>query len=233
MSEERASYMTKKDHLILLVGASGSGKSAVAKEMLNRGYNVIQSYTTREPKHENEWGHVFIDQIDEPYLLSLKQSSEMITYTFNNGHHYWVMKHQISGLTFCVIDPAGVESLIKNNWYPRHKTTIIYLNATEDKRYSRMAYKQLRPAADIRRRLAVDEIEFAKVRADWVLDANEDLDVVVSMVQEITNAVIHVKDYEVSYDSPTTADHSSTFVCTSFEVDKPKSFIEQLFKHKR
>lgn len=203
MSENKASYMIKRDHLILLVGASGSGKTAVAKEMEKRGYNVIQSYTTREPRHENEWGHTFVSQMDQHCLSNLKRNEELIAYTFYNGHHYWATKNQISGPTFYIIDPAGIESLVKNNWYPRHKTTIIYLNASRDTRYSRMAYQQRRPPAAIRDRLAVDEVEFIKVRADWILDADDELENVLSMVQEITDAIVNVRDYEVSYDSPT------------------------------
>ena len=51
-----------RDKLILLVGASGSGKTTIAKELEQKGFNVIHSYTTREPRKPNEWGHIFIDR---------------------------------------------------------------------------------------------------------------------------------------------------------------------------
>ena len=49
------------DKIICLVGCSGSGKTTLAKELEGKGYNIIHSYTTRQPRYENEWGHTFID----------------------------------------------------------------------------------------------------------------------------------------------------------------------------
>ena len=45
---------------VLLVGASGSGKSTVANHLHNEyGYDVLQSYTTRPKRTADETGHVF------------------------------------------------------------------------------------------------------------------------------------------------------------------------------
>ena len=48
---------------ILLVGASGSGKSTVADHLHNEcGYDVLQSYTTRPRRTVDETGHIFVTE---------------------------------------------------------------------------------------------------------------------------------------------------------------------------
>ena len=49
------------DKIVCLMGASGSGKTTIAKELEKEEYNVIQSYTTRPPRESGEWGHAFVD----------------------------------------------------------------------------------------------------------------------------------------------------------------------------
>ena len=61
------------DTIFCLVGPSGSGKTTVAKALEKHGYNVIQSYTTRPRRSENEWGHTFVTVIsnDDPSLIQI------------------------------------------------------------------------------------------------------------------------------------------------------------------
>ena len=123
MSEERAPYFTKKDHLFCLVGPSGSGKKEVAKALFGMGYNVI------------------------------------------------------------VADAIAKRSL------PEDMITVIYLNASEGARYSRMAYRQQLMPSDYRERIEIEDKEFIKVKADWVVDANGELEDVVNVVKEIIDAI--------------------------------------------
>jgi guanylate kinase len=96
-----------KDIIICLIGQSGSGKTTIAKELEKIGYYILQSYTTREPRSENEWGHTFVDHYSP--------TDDIIAYTYFNGYHYWATKEQCLGKGYCfyIIDPAGVEFLKK------------------------------------------------------------------------------------------------------------------------
>ena len=123
MSEERAPYFTKKDHLFCLVGPSGSGKKEVAKALFGMGYNVI------------------------------------------------------------------VADAIAKRPLPEDMITIIYLNASEDTRYFWMTYRQRLIPSDIRKRIEAEEKEFIKVKADWIVNANGELDDVINVVKEIINAI--------------------------------------------
>ena len=72
---------------------------------------------------------------------------------------------------------------------PEDMIIIIYLNAAEGTRYSRMAYiEQLQPA-DIRTRNMIEAKEFVKVKADWIVNANGELEDVVNVVKEIIGAM--------------------------------------------
>ena len=123
MSEERAPYFTKKDHLFCLIGPSGSGKKEVAKALFGMGYNVI------------------------------------------------------------------VADAIAKRPLPEDLITVIYLNVSEGARYSRMAYRQQLMPSDIRTRNMIEAKEFIKVKTDFIVDANGELDDVVNVVKEIIDAI--------------------------------------------
>ena len=60
--------MNNINPLLLFVGKSGSGKSTVANYLSsNNHYIQLQSYTTRQPRYENEPGHIFIFPLPKSY----------------------------------------------------------------------------------------------------------------------------------------------------------------------
>ena len=100
-----------KTKVICLIGASGSGKTTLAVKLdeISSKYNVIQSYTTRPPREDGEWGHTFIGNPLElgyhnPLTLieykkdgSTKEYKDVIAYfnSYNSGHHYFATDEQV------------------------------------------------------------------------------------------------------------------------------------------
>ena len=66
------------DKIVNLVGASGSGKTTLAKELEKKGFNVLQSYTTRKPRCKSEWGHTFMEDWFPVYTDSVLTGFESI-----------------------------------------------------------------------------------------------------------------------------------------------------------
>lgn len=182
--------MTK---IICLIGASGSGKTMVAKELDKRGYNIVHSYTTRKPREENEWGHIFIEgelSNCNSHLCTTKGSfyrSDMIAY-FNNykGTIYFATEEQIKkGETnIYIVDPIGSRE-VKEHYKDNKNVEVIsiYLQADEEVRARRMtgrvtdktqlAYiKDLKTIPEIADRIVPDRKIFKLVQADYTLNAN-------------------------------------------------------------
>lgn len=182
-----------KPEIICLVGESGSGKTTVAKELFKRGYNVLHSYTTRMPRSDNEFGHIFVS---EDYWKKVNKDN-IIAHTYYCGNHYWATKDQIRGKTVYVIDPVGIEQLRKNTDY---KITVIYIKADLETRYSRLLkrerskydvselvqWKILRKIRErVNERIRNDVEAFKTLKVDYVVDNNYYLDDVIKSVVNI------------------------------------------------
>ena len=177
------------DIIYCLVGPSGSGKTTVAKELEQRGYNVIKSYTTRPPREPEEWGHIFVDSV------SAKEG--VLALTLYDGYHYWARREQYQGKgkSIYVIDPEGVEVLRKT--VADTQVVVIYLNATETECFARMLVR-LHEKYGIKtppeyyadkdmaeRRLEHDRKLFRVVPCDYAIDANGTIAETVENVLEV------------------------------------------------
>ena len=99
--------MLKSKHkIILLVGRSGSGKTAIADYLHHTyGWNAVSSYTTRLPRYEGEAGHVFVSDED------FDQLCDIVAYTEFDGHRYCATADQIDTSDLYIVDLAGVKTL--------------------------------------------------------------------------------------------------------------------------
>lgn len=183
------------DRLVLLVGASGSGKTTVAKELEKEGYNIIHSYTTRPPREHDEWGHIFVDK--ETFKQDIIRKPTTIAYTFYNRHHYWATKEQYQGkgTSIYVVDPSGAEQVRQN--VKDAEIITIYLTADESIRYQRICSRELKKYKEVSigkrmiidieadERIQEDKKIFSKCKCDYVVDANRELGQVVTDIKEI------------------------------------------------
>ena len=96
--------------IIAIVGRSGSGKTTVC-QFLEQKYpdlfNVVQSYTTRSPRYENEYGHTF-DKTTEDFEYDSNQGT-IISKAELYNRKYWATTQQLcqNRVNLYVIDYSG------------------------------------------------------------------------------------------------------------------------------
>lgn len=119
--------------LYLIVGKSASGKTTVA-EFLEKEKDMksLQSYTTRKPRYEGETGHTFIS--DEEF----DKLENIIAYTEYHEHRYCCTQEQLDDADLYVIDPPGVETLLKKYNNKDRDVCIIFFSAGIRTRIDRM-----------------------------------------------------------------------------------------------
>lgn len=120
------------NRILLLIGASGSGKSTVARYLCEQyGLRQIDSYTTRPPRYRGESGHIFIT--DEEF----DQLQDFVGYTLYNGHRYGATAQQVEENDIYVIDPAGVE-FFRTAYHGDKQVFVVELIVDEEERKRRM-----------------------------------------------------------------------------------------------
>lgn len=102
-----------KKTIFLIAGRSAVGKSSLAREACKRlGLKMVKSYTTRpmRPNEDSETSdHIFITPEE---VEQFRQ--DIVAYTRINGYEYFVTSDILSQSDVYVIDPNGIDSLIRN-----------------------------------------------------------------------------------------------------------------------
>lgn len=155
--------------LVLLVGKSGAGKTTLENRLVkNFGFRGTKSYTTRPRRFEGEDSHIFISEEEFDTL------ENKVAYTEFNGYKYCATKEQLDNASVYVVDPDGVETLMKN--YDRN-FFIVFLDVNKQ-----LCEKRMKERGDdsnaIKTRLDSDEkiFETFKAKADVVIDASGGID---------------------------------------------------------
>lgn len=187
---------------IVLVGASGTGKTEVAKILERKGkdFKLIDTHTTRPPRHEGEKGHTFVGMPPEEAEKTMREKFTIIAETMYNGHYYFCTEEQIKDVPrpILTIDPHGVKQLISRTKIP---LLIVYYHADEDTRVGRMCYRLDRhvdPAGQdlVMKRIIKDREHFSKEAVNSIIGGG--LDLLTNMFdKKFTTYEIYKEDFKV------------------------------------
>ncbi|MBO4541500.1 MAG: guanylate kinase, partial [Bacilli bacterium] len=130
--------------MILLIGASASGKTEVAKLLKNLfGIKKAVTHTSRKPRPGEKDGIDYHFVSDEEFQ-SLYAEGKLLENTLYTGNHYGCSKAELSDDKCVILDPNGLKAFLAQN-NPRLIT--FFLEASEETRRKRMAIRGDAPEA--------------------------------------------------------------------------------------
>lgn len=124
---------------LLVAGRSGTGKDYL-KEILERnyGWKFVLSHTTRKPRFEGENTHVFITREE---AAAIPPEEKVATTLLNNGedepNEYFTTRQQVEECDAYIIDPNGIDVLLKN--MPDEVFEIVYIQAESKEKQKEIA----------------------------------------------------------------------------------------------
>jgi guanylate kinase len=144
--------------MILLIGASASGKTEIAK-LLREKFGIVKAitHTSRQPRigERNGVDYFFVD---DPTFLKLLAEGAFVEHTFYNGHYYGCSKKEVADNKCVVVDPNGLRSFLA---LKDQSVVTFLLEASEKTRRERMAHRGDKPE-DIEKRIQNDRADFSK-----------------------------------------------------------------------
>lgn len=215
--------MKKTDFIILLVGASGSGKTTIADRLASLfGWTQVSSYTTRPRRTEDEKGHIFVsdDRFDDIVL-----SSDLVAYTEYGGYRYCATQTQAENANIYVVDVSGVLRF-KESYTGKKKVFVVLLDLPEGIRRGRMQMRHDVPEKIAARlyadRTAFSEKELDKIHPDLVI--SEDL----SVAAEV--ALIHQFIAKAEKDDVSSSKKEDAAPSKEAESDAPEMSEEEALR---
>ncbi|OMD66887.1 AAA family ATPase [Paenibacillus odorifer] len=164
--------------VFILMAYSGAGKTEVAKALEKYGYNVLQSYTTRQPRYEDEYGHMFCTNKD---YEKFDKNGEVAAYSYIEGNHYFSTLEQIHNTDVYVCDPDGIKDLKEK--INDIEFVTIYIKVDKKTRMRRM-HERGDSIDKILSRITADGIKFKKKRFDYQV-INYDFEKAVEIIKNI------------------------------------------------
>lgn len=155
-------------NIYCIVGESGTGKSYIVSQLCKKHkLTELCSYTTREPRDEDEQGHIFITGVSPAQIH--KRYPNIVAETLFNGHMYWCTQEQVEQSDLYIIDPAGLD-FFKKTYHGNKKIKTIYLRAAAITRRLRMK-RRGDDEDQIEARILHDRTAFAEAEkmADFVV----------------------------------------------------------------
>ena len=159
--------------MILLVGASASGKTEVAKYLFQHFHMVKAiTHTTRamRPTERQDIDYHFVTRAE---FLALKQHDVFVETTEYNGNFYGCSIAETGDDKCIILDPNGIASFLALG---NPNIVTFFLRASAQTREARMRFRGDDPES-IKRRLLGDADTFDESRmpkVDYVLDCDEE-----------------------------------------------------------
>ena len=124
--------------MIILVGASASGKTEIAKKLISQyDFQKVVTYTTR-PKRIGEKNGIDYHFISEKSFLEKKEKNFFLETTIYNGNYYGTPYDEIGLNKVLIVDPNGLKAFRDLN----DKTIVtFYIIVSEEKRIERMKFR--------------------------------------------------------------------------------------------
>ena len=142
--------------MIVLAGASASGKTEVAKELAKRyGITKVITTTTRNIRVGETNGKDYFFVTKERFEEMIKEG-RFVEHTLYNGNYYGSTKDQIAPNKCVVIDPKGLKAYIALN---DPNIVTFFLDSKEETRYARMLQRGDNPE-DAKKRIEHDRTAF-------------------------------------------------------------------------
>ena len=177
--------------MLILVGASASGKTEIAKR-LGAVFNIKKAvtHTSRLPR-KGEINHIDYHFVSPEEFVKLKEEGAFVETTFYNGNYYGCSKKEIAKDKVVVVDPVGLSSFLALN---DPSIISIFLVCDEKVRFKRMQGRGDEEDSIIQR-IATDQVDFANPilkKADFTIDTSND------DVETLTNRIysIYQREYE-------------------------------------
>lgn len=160
----------KRDLLFIIVGPSGTGKTAVINNLCDMyKYNKVKTCTTRKARMNRD-DHEFISK--EAALDVLNGAKRFYAFTMYNGEYYYVPEDAFinKGVSLVALDVFGTNNLLRSEI--RAMITVIYLTASETTRETRMLKRGDAPH-EVIARLEYDKIAYGQFKALYTLDTDK------------------------------------------------------------
>jgi len=121
--------------MIVLVGASASGKTELAKILYQKyNYHKVVTTTTRLPRigEKNGLDYYFLTQLE---FKELELQNAFIEVSSYNSQWYGIQKKDVDIQGVVIVEPNGANALVDKLG---HDAYVVYVEATEKTRMTRM-----------------------------------------------------------------------------------------------
>ena len=101
--------------IILITGMSGSGKTSICKNLCQRfpnKYHFVNSFTDRQKREKDEWGHEFLTSIE---MDSILDRDDVVAQTKIDNNRYCTIQRQFdkNKINLYTVDVDGVNDTIE------------------------------------------------------------------------------------------------------------------------